>query len=843
MKRFFTFMAVAMLLCTSAWAIPAKPGLRSVTQSDGTTLQIQQLGDEFHHCLATADRLTIEQGADGDFYYVSARGMTTMRAHDAAQRSAAELSFLAANEGQFTMQATMTAAKRARAQKAVARRALTQVPTMGSPRVPIILVEYADKKMSNTVAKFEAQYKTGSKSVFQYFKDQSNGKYTPQYDLYGIYLLPSNRAVYGGNTSGNDKGVALMVNDAIDKAGNDIDWSQYDNDGDGEADVCIVVYAGVGEAQSSVSNSVWPCQWSLSDARQYTDGRGAQTRNGVTIDKFAVFNEIAGSSDYGTTLDGIGTFCHEFSHCLGLPDFYCTTYSGYYGMGNWSLMDSGCYNGGSVDGDTPIGYSAYEKAYMNWIELINPVANTQYTLPVFNSKSLEKDQAIKITAFNENEYWILENRRKQGWDQYIPDEGVMITHFTYIYDRWQDNTPNNKSVQLATIIPADNSLSSYSESKDLYGETNHAYTSTSSPAMKANMTASGSLASSTGGAGVVDKPVTEIYLNSDGTASLWFMKGTIVKEVPQLTEATDVMATSFTAHWNEVDYAQSYTLQLTDVSTLPPYELLLSESFPTATFNLEGSEDLGSKLDEYMENEGWTGSKVFKYKGGLKLGAGQATGLLKSPSLSLGGADQVTVKLNVNSYGSDSGVSYKVSCGGQSQTFTALKDGEVVTVLFEDVADGGQVTIETLANKKRIVVKGIEIYAGDASAAAQAPRRATEQGDANSRTITGITETSYNVTGLNAGGLYMVKVKAVYEDGSESAWSNAMRVQLSGDSIIGDVNLDGEVDVTDVNIVINIVLGNDQADKYDRRAYITADDDIDVSDVNALINIILTNEK
>ncbi|MBR1803622.1 MAG: M6 family metalloprotease domain-containing protein [Muribaculaceae bacterium] len=841
MKRIFTFMAAAMLLSVWAWAVPAKPGFRTVSQSDGSTLQIQLLGDEFHHSLATADRLTIEQGADGDYYYCSARGITTMRAHDAAHRSAAELAFLSANRDQFTMTATMTAAKRARAQKAAARRALTQVPTMGSPRVPIILVEYTDKKMSNTKAQFESHYKTGSKSVFQYFKDQSNGKYTPQFDIYGIYPLPSSRATYGRNSGSDDVGVALMVNDAIDKAGDDIDWSQYDNDGDGEADVCIVVYAGVGEAQApgTVPSSVWPCQWTLSEGLEYGDGRGTQTRNGVTIDKFAVFNEVAGSSDRGTTLDGVGTFCHEFSHCLGLPDFYCTTYSGYYGMGNWSLMDNGCYNGGSVDGDTPIGYSAYEKAYMNWIEFINPIANTQYTLPVFNSKSIETDQAIKITALNENEYWILENRKQQGWDQYIPDEGVMITHFTYIYDRWQDNTPNNKSVQLATIIPADNSLSNYNENKDLYGDTNHEFGPTTTPAMKANMTASGTLASSTGGAGVVDKPVTDIYLNSDGTATLWYMKGEIVKEVPQFIDTIAVASTSFTAHWNAVNYAQSYTLQVNDVTSLPPYETLIVETFPAATFNLEGTEDLGSKLDNYMENAGWTGSKVFKYNGGVKLGSGSGSGKLVSPALSVDGFDKVSFIVNVKSYGTDSNVQYKVSYGNQSYTYTATSAGEQKVVTFDAVADG-KVTIETTASRKRIVITYIEICAGDAAAASQAPHRAQETGDASQRTITGITDTSYTVTGLNENALYSIKVKAVYDDGTESAWSTPWKVQLFGEEQEGDVNLDGVVDVTDVNIVINIILGNDQAENYDRRAYITDDDDIDVSDVNALINIILS---
>ena len=535
MQKIFLLTLAIVVACAAAMAVPAKPGLNTVTMSDGTTLQVQVLGDEWSHSLATADGLTIAFGDDGLFYYVVSGNITNVRAHDVTNRSASELSFVNANKEQMTMAALHESKAQAGKLRSVQPRSTslkaTQVPNNGSPRVPIILVQYTDKSMSHTKNQFEAQYNTNAKSVFNYFKDQSNGLYTPQFDIYGIYTLPGNRATYGANnSSGDDVGVAKMVGDAITKAGNEINWSQYDNNGDGYADVCIVVYAGVGEAQASytVPNAVWPCQWSLSSGAYYGDGPGAITRNGVTIDKFAVFNEISGSSDSGTTMDGVGTFCHEFSHCLGLPDFYETTYNhGYFGMSYWSLMDTGCYNGGSISGDTPIGYSAYEKNFMGWLNYIIPTENTFYTLPVFNSKVAENDQAVKITALNNNEYWILENRKKQNWDYYIQDEGILITHFTYVADRWSANTVNNQSVQLATIMPADNSLSTNNLNKDLYGETNHAFGPNTSPAMKANMSASGSLSNSTGGAGAVNKPVTEINLNSDGTASFWYIKGEV----------------------------------------------------------------------------------------------------------------------------------------------------------------------------------------------------------------------------------------------------------------------------------------------------------------------------
>ncbi len=833
MKKIYALALALMLLNVTAWAVPAKPGLVTVPQSDGTMLQIQTLGDEFHHCFATADGLTLDRGSDGDMYYLSAKGLTAMRAHNARERSAAENAFLEQHAGQFTMSAlarAMQASGKMRSRHAAGAKRVgqTQVPTIGSPRVPIILIEYYDKKMSNTKAQLQAHYTTDAKSAYQYFADQSNGKYTPQFDVYGIYSLDETRATYGANSGGNDVGVARMVGEAIDKAGDDIDWSLYDNDGDGEADVCIVVYAGVGEAQASttVPNSIWPCQWDLESGQAYNDGTGPRERNGVKINRFAVFNEVSGAYDTGTTLDGIGTFCHEFSHCLGLPDFYATNYGGYYGMGNWSLMCSGCYNGGAVRGDTPVGYSAYEKNFMGWIDFITPVNNTQYTLPVFNSKNIETDKAIKMTGFNENEYWILENRRKQGWDEYIADEGVLITHFTYVESRWNDNTPNNNAVQLATVIAADNTLSKYDEGGDLYGEIKHELTSTSTPAIKANMYADGTLASTTGGAGVItDKQVTNIYLNADGTASLWYNLG---KEVPQLTDTTAVTSTGFTAHWSEVENVESYTLQVSDVDYVQPVQLLAS---------LDGSAYTGNYADITLDAP-WGGNNI---KGGSN-----------------------AIYFNTSSYGNVQGcITYTVPEGYDNAIFTlkltTVNSGygegnfTVATPLtpaagidfaagethaWVVAASSGQnITITTTDYSYSPDIALIEIYSGDATA--QALRAPVEAGDEHVRTITGITGNSYTVQGLGENGLYDVKVKALYTDGTRSEWSDTWQVQLHGSGIPGDVNLDGRVDVDDVNIVVAIILGKDQAENYDRRAYVNDDDNIDVDDVDALVRIIL----
>ena len=517
MKKFLLLFMAIVVACTTAMAVPAKHGIRTVTQPDGSTLQVMLMGDEWHHNYVTADGYTIQQADDGMFYYRTTEGISRIKAHNVSERSADEKAFIDDNSSKMSPTSQSTESQLPRRAPGASNKA-TQVPNSGSPRVPIILVQYSDKSMSNTKAQLEAHYKTGNKSVYQYFVDQSKNAYTPQFDVYGIYTLPSTRATYGRNVNVGgqsvDRGVGLMVEDAISQAGNNIDWSQYDNDGDGEVDVCIVVYAGVGEAQSSVSNSVWPMQWDLTSAHSALGtGTGAVTRNGKVINKFAVFNEVGGSSDNGTTLDGIGTFCHEYSHCLGLPDFYSTGNTSYYGMGSWSLLDYGCYNN---NGNTPCGYTAYERNFMGWMSLSTPVEGTTYTTATVDAGG----QAYKITSNNANEYYIVENIQKAGWNQYAPSSGLMVTHVNYNATRWNNNTVNNYSDQGMTIIPADNTLSMDNESGDLYPYNgNNKLTSTSTPA-------STLYNSSTN----LNKPITSITKNSNGTVSFTYMAANAVEE-------------------------------------------------------------------------------------------------------------------------------------------------------------------------------------------------------------------------------------------------------------------------------------------------------------------------
>ena len=542
MKKNLLLLLTLLCCALAAQAVPAKPGWHKMTQSDGTTLTIHAVGNAFNNAILTQDGLMVERGNDGSFYYKSSvTGLTAVLAHDEANRTPAENAFINAQRSSLTMSSKTMRNVRSTPMLGVGgSNDESGVPANGSRKIPIILVEFKDKKFNNTRQGIIDAMLTGNESVGQYFRDQSNGVYQPDFEVFGIYTLSQNREYYGGHQGdNNDKGLGYLVTEACQLAAADgVSFKPYDTNNDDYCDVVIVIYAGVGEAQAYYEHpeAVWPCNWNLSSAAYYgMGGTGAFRPNSgdPLVDTFAVFNELHGSNDNTTTIDGIGTFAHEFGHCLGLPDFYDTGSGGHYGLGDWDIMCLGCYNN---DGFTPPGYSAYEKVFMRWINYITPQPGTYYTLPIFNQKQASTDKAICITSnLNQNEFFILENRRKQGWDRYAPGEGIMITHVIYNQDRWWGNTPNNQDIQLMSLMNADNSWSYNDESTDLWPQNGKTeFTDNSTPAAQLNMNARGGIVNN---AGYLGKPVTEMVINSDGTASFWYMKGSATN--PIISVSTD----------------------------------------------------------------------------------------------------------------------------------------------------------------------------------------------------------------------------------------------------------------------------------------------------------------
>ena len=511
-KLFFTF-ALAVLALTAS-AVPAKPGLfRTLTLSDGTTVKAQLIGDEHGHYWLSADGRAYQQ-MDGMAYF-SEISLDAVKTRAQARRSQANAR---------------------RAKRLEAPRRIGEVGNyIGKKKGIIILVNFSNvsfqKDNNNALYQRIANEKNFSYgdfkgSMYDYFYAQSEGKFELTFDVVGPVTVSNTQSYYGSNdSSGNDKHPAEMVIEALKLADSQVNFADYDWDGDGKVDQVYVVYAGKGEADGGAANTIWPHEWELSSAAGYDDGSGAQTLDGVKIDTYACGGELNGSGN----IDGIGTMCHEFSHCLGYPDFYDTDYSGGQGMGYWDLMDGGSYNG---DGYQPAGYTSYERRMAGWKEPVELTTTTQ----VANMKALQDggEAYIVYNNGNRNEYFLLENRQFTGWDASLPGEGLLILHVDYSASAWADNTPNDiPSHQRMTWIPADNEYqyTTYQGTKYYsfegmandpfpYGSVN-AFNKSTTPAAKF-------FNKNTDGTYYLDSSIEEITQNTDGTVSFNFKAATNV---------------------------------------------------------------------------------------------------------------------------------------------------------------------------------------------------------------------------------------------------------------------------------------------------------------------------
>lgn len=310
---------------------------------------------------------------------------------------------------------------------------------LGKKKGIVILAEFPDVhfKEGHDAAKYKEILNTpgyttdeGFKgSVADYFHDQSNGLFELGFDVLGPYVAANNSEYYGQNDAdGYDLHPEELIAEMCKAADDEVNFADYDWDGDGEVDEVFVVYAGMGEADSYIENTIWPHMWSLEEVGT------PLTLDNVSINIYACSNEL----DISNSITGIGTFCHEYSHCLGLPDFYQVTGSYGNNMGDFDLMASGCYNGNSF---CPAGYTAYEKMACGWIV---PIELSETDVSVVNLKAMS-EQGNAYIIYNDafhNEFYMIENRQKTGWDTSYPATGLIITHVDYDEEVWENNLPN-----------------------------------------------------------------------------------------------------------------------------------------------------------------------------------------------------------------------------------------------------------------------------------------------------------------------------------------------------------------------------------------------------------------
>lgn len=806
-KRFLTLAAMFML-AASAFAVPAKRVKRQVQQPDGSVLTVMLRGDENFHYTSTEDGQPLVQRADGAYCYATldSNGKLTASAqvaHDVESRGAAELSFLNyyTAESQKVRSLGMERAKQrnARRMARLANRGVVDasgkpvrrvmagatggegIGVTGKRKGLVILVNFKDKKMQSkhTQAEWNDYFnkvgynKYGNNgSVHDYFYAQSYGKLDLEFDVIGPVTVSKNMASYGANDAqGNDIDPAGMIKEACELAyaKEKMDMSQYDWDGDGAVDQVYVIYAGYGEAAGGEANTIWPHEWDIQG------GGYSLVLGGQRIRTYACSSELNGGS--GTYISGIGTACHEFSHCMGIPDFYDTAGGGCFGMDAWDLMDYGSYGG---DGYEPTGYNTYEKWVSGWIE------PTILTAPCYikNMKPLSDapEACVVFNEANKNEYYIFENRQLKGTDVALPNHGMLVIHVDYDQKVWFDNEVNNTSNhQRFTVVPADNKLTSETVSGDTYPGTTKSteLTDTSKPAATL-------FNANSDGRKFLGKPVTEIT-EKDGLISFTFMGG-VNLDAPQ-PKVMNMTETSFTGGWNAVDGAESYTVELREKSTQPSVDeaVKLSEDLSKwgEKLAVEGTIDISADLDSKMQNKGWTGDKVFECPGCAKIGTAKKQGNLTSPLITDNSSASVTVRLSASAYGkdvTDITVSLLDNDDATIAEQTIKMDGTMATIVLDN-ADMKDYKV-MVQPKKRGYIYFVGIYDGNYSAEDFqsmniAPKTAMK---AAAQRFTGIKTTSYKFEKLTAGITYQWRVCALAGDAMSkwSAWQTADLSTWSG---------------------------------------------------------------
>lgn len=442
---------------------------KSVRQSDGRTLTITRTGADHILYYVTQDEMPVFPNDRGDYCYAEfdSEGnvaASMVLAHELDDRTAAEQAVATAKKTEFFTFINLRRQNR----YGVGALDVASVSSMGDVRLPVVLAEFTDVEFrpENDLVRFDKHFNAehytdegGSGSVRDYFMAQSYGKFRPYFDILTKVKVSKPRADYGANSGSSDKNAKGYIAEAVDSAiAQGVDFSPYKNS-KGEIMV-IVIYPGHGEQVSGNRDELW--------AAYYYNMSHTHAATGLKFTSGFVMDELANYGP-GEQFDGIGTFCHEFSHALGLPDFYNTNGTrGIFGMDAWSLMDYGQYNNLSR---TPVGYTAYEREFFGWLK-IDTLANQKQlvSLPPLHSDSVHV--AYRIPNESDptgNEYYLLENREQSDWFMPIYGEGMMILHVDYLRSAWTGNTVNNNANhQRMTIIPADGVLTQVSGKASSY---------------------------------------------------------------------------------------------------------------------------------------------------------------------------------------------------------------------------------------------------------------------------------------------------------------------------------------------------------------------------------------
>lgn len=578
MKKIIIFSLLVVCFVQTTFAIPAYPKPLKVKQADGSWLTIQMRGDEHGHYVLTSDGIPLVFNARQENYEyadwkdgkVQASGI---KAVEASERTAKVKAFVESLDKSAILESFKRARLQQLQQTLSSRRnaslkagsnpqkeKLNNFPTIGEVHSLVILVQFADTKFStvgsdahqffnNMLNEPGFTYSNGANgSARDFYLNSSNGRFQPQFDVIGPVTLPEKYSYYGANQGSsvdNPARLEQFVREACTLADPLVDFSQYDHNQDGYIDNIYFFYAGKGEADSGDGNAIWPHSAYYSDmAKDAGLSETSLKLDGIEVGNYTCSNEINGTLITPQPA-GIGTFVHEFGHVLGLADHYDVN----YGMttfvpGSFDTMAQASYNN---NGNTPAAFSAYERACLGWLDLtvLKNGVDSLNVLPDLNDSN--KAYVVPVGGTNDEEYFIMENRQKKGWDAFIPGHGMLLWHIDYDAKAWEKNELNITGThQRVDIVEADNKLTDNTRAGDPFPGTSNV--------TQCNLT-------SWAGGKVMSLDDIE---EKDGIINLMLGGLNLKLNTPDV-KVTEVLDSSIVVGWTDVPVAKRYVLNISSV--------------------------------------------------------------------------------------------------------------------------------------------------------------------------------------------------------------------------------------------------------------------------------------
>jgi len=419
MKSVFLWIVLSIFVTAQiGFAAPAYPEPFEIEQPDGYRFQAQIIGDEFFHYVIEAHTGSVINLDQESGYWV----------HAALPGIDETVPFISLQEGSNARFPAPSEAEIKNARRAVwensdiFRQMLMRersAPTTGTIKVPVIIINFSDRSTTYTNANFNqlifGNYPALAPygSMKDYYYEVSYQQLTLTGSVLGWYVSSYGHDYYGQNDAyGYDLRPRDLVTEAITAADPFVDFSQFDNDGDGFIDMVIVIHQGRGEEESGNSTDIWSHQWSLAHP-------------GVLVDGVRAYQYTLQPEMYASQMTSIGVIAHETGHAFGLPDLY--DYSNTTnGIGQWGIMGSGSWNQITNPGDCPAHFCAWSKKELGWstLDSVNGYNGSKTLTPSVTSKTV-----LKYTKPSDSlEYFLMENRKRSGFDRGLPGEGMLLLH-------------------------------------------------------------------------------------------------------------------------------------------------------------------------------------------------------------------------------------------------------------------------------------------------------------------------------------------------------------------------------------------------------------------------------